>query len=93
MLTSRAAPQSKPPLEATLAALAGLECSHDCLLWLSTRDGTAFFDQLQVPSAVRPWFGRPQVRVAELLNPPLCESGNNAAAPMTLAELKEWLLT
>ena len=92
LLTEAAARAPKPPLQACPASLGTLECSDDDPLVVSCRDGRAFFDQLKVPEQIRSYFGRPQVLVAELLSPPLCESGGVAAAGMTLAEVNSFII-
>ena len=57
----------KPPLLASPSALLWLECSEDDPIHVSKRDGKCLFDQLKLPSSLRPWFGRPPVIVKDLL--------------------------
>jgi hypothetical protein len=57
-----------PPLLADPAALTVLEASSDEPLFLSTRDGACFFDQLCLDKHLASYFGRPQLQVSELLN-------------------------
>lgn len=91
-LTKAALPSPKPPLQATPASLSTLEASDDRPLWASCRDGKVFFDQLRVPLALRPYFGRPAVSIAELLRPPPCESGAAQAEGMTRSEISDLVL-
>ena len=65
-LSRCAAPPPKAPYLANPAALTGLECSDDLPLWVSTRDGACFFDQLRLPSGLVAYTGRPAVTVQEL---------------------------
>ena len=48
------------------AALVALEASCDSPIYLSTRGGKCFFDQLRLDDALVTYCGRPQVQVAEL---------------------------
>ena len=67
-LTSCAARAPKPPLQASPAALANLECSLDRPLVASGRDAAAFFDQLRLPEHLVPYMGRPSLFLEELLD-------------------------
>lgn len=77
-----------PPLQCTPSALSNLEASVDLPVPMSSHDGRVFFDQLSVPRALAAWLGRPPVRLADLLDPPQCESGGESATGITDAELK-----
>lgn len=81
-----------PPLQACPAALSTLEASADRPVWMSTRDGRAFFDQLRVPDHMQRLFGRRPIAVADLLAPPPCESGAKPADACTLAELSGYVI-
>jgi hypothetical protein len=59
----------QPRLMADPAALTALEASVDRPLFVSSRDGACFFDQLELEKGLVPYFGRPQVRVRELCEP------------------------
>ena len=48
------------------AALVSLEASCVAPIYLSSRDGACFYDQLRLDDALVPYFGRPQVQIAEL---------------------------
>ena len=48
------------------SALIVLESSCDSPLYLSTRDGACFYDQLKAPSSLIQYFGRPQLKASEL---------------------------
>ena len=56
-----------PPLLADPSALIALESSWDAPIYMSTRDGACFYDQLQLPRVLSRYFGRPEVKVCELL--------------------------
>ena len=58
---------STPRWLADPAALIALEASVDAPLYLSTRDGECFFDQLALEAPLIPYFGRPQLQVHELV--------------------------
>ena len=58
---------SKPRWLADPASLVALEASCDRPIYLSTRDGKCFYDQLTVTDALTPFLGRPQVEISELL--------------------------
>ena len=70
LLTKAATAPDKPPLQASPAALATLECTADRPLYVSGRDGKVFFDQLKVPASIQPYLGRPRVPVELLRTPP-----------------------
>ena len=91
IISAAGIPSEQPPLQACPTSLATLEATNDRPLWLSTRDGRSFFDQLAVPSAVRPFLGRPVVSVADLLCPPPCESGSITEKGLTAAKIGEFL--
>ena len=79
-------------LQATPAALANLEASADRPVFMSSRDGKVFFDQLRVPLSLSAYLGRPAIRLCDLLEPPPCESGACAAPGLTEAELASFVL-
>ena len=83
MITEAAAAPPKPPFLANPAALADLEASRDRPLWVSGRDAQVFFDQLQAPAALTPFFGRPGLSMEELRSGP---------APLTDEELAGYVL-
>jgi hypothetical protein len=91
LLTAAAVPSLKPPLQACPASLATLEASDDRPQHVSCRDGKVFFDQLAAPASLRAFLGRPLVSVADLMNPPVCESGALSAAGLTANELEDLL--
>ena len=82
----------KPPLQACPASLAILECSDDRPLWISTRDGRVFFDQLRLPLTLVPCMGRPYVVIADFINPPSCESAGPSAKGLSIEELRGLIL-
>ena len=92
LLTEAAARAPKPPLQACPAALGTLEATDDDPLLISCRDGRAFFDQLRLPDELRKYFGRAQVKVRDLMEPPQCESGGPAVGAMTRAEIDSFLI-
>lgn len=63
------------------SALIALESSWDAPLYMSTRDGACFYDQLLLPSALIRFCGRPQVSVTELLQ-----------AGLPIEELRNYLI-
>ena len=91
-ITDAAVPPIKPPMQVTPSALSLLEATDDRPLWLICRDGRVFFDQLQVPPAMRPYFGRPMVAVSDLIDPPPCESGATADIGLNNVELDGFLV-
>lgn len=93
LLTRLAAQPEKPPMLASPASLANLEATDDVPQWISTRDGTCFFDQLRVPDHLCPFFRRPSVLIAHLLQPPICESGAQPELPLTPSDLDRLFLT
>ena len=72
LISAASVKPSKPRLLADPVALTALEASLDQPLYMSSRDGACFYDQLALPGALVPYFGRPQVRVRELCEP-LCK--------------------
>ena len=92
LLTDAALAAPKPWLQANPASLGSLECTDDDPFLVSCRDGRAFFDQLKAPHQLRPYFGRAQVLVSDLLQPPPCESGGLAADALALAEVGTYLI-
>ena len=65
-ITEAALKSWMPPCLATPASLTTLEGSLDRPIFVSTRDGKVFFDQLAVPLDLRRFLGRPLVRLADL---------------------------
>ena len=65
-ISEASVPPSAPRWLADPAALVALEASPDAPLYLSTRDGACFFDQLALETPLIPFFGRPQLQVHEL---------------------------
>lgn len=45
-----------------------LEASESEPLWISERDGRCLFDQLQAPESIRPYLGRPPLRVSDIVD-------------------------
>ena len=58
----------QPKTPRWLADPTALEASHDDPIYVTTRDGACFYDQLVVPSALVEAFGRLQVRASDLLS-------------------------
>ena len=56
-----------PPHLVSPSAFLGLEASAAAPLTISKRDGRCLFDQLRVPCQMRPYLGRPPVRVNDLI--------------------------
>ena len=57
----------KPRHQPTPSCLLDLEAGPAQPLFFSKRDATAYFDSLVAPTCVQPWFGRPALRLSELL--------------------------
>ena len=53
----------KPPRLVSPTALLSLEVGLKSKLLVSKRDAKCYFDQLRLPCPLRPWFGRPKLRV------------------------------
>ena len=66
-VSEAAAPPPPPPCIASPAALVDLEGSADHPVLLSKKDAKCYFDQLRLPEHLRPFFGRPSLRVHELI--------------------------
>ena len=92
IISEAALPPPKPPLQACPASLTTLEASADRPLWMTTRDGKVFFDQLKVPDGLRRHLGRPVISIADLVDPPPCESGGRVETGMTQSELESWIV-
>ena len=73
----------KPPHLITPTALTHLETSKAEPFYIAKKDGSCFFDQLQLPPDLRKYMGRPPVRLDELLG----------LDGLTLSELQSYLLT
>ena len=86
LCTSTAVPPS-PPWLVSPTSLAMLECSDDAPLWISSRDGACFFDQLAVPAKVRNFLGYPYTTCRDLMDSDYGSMGNPDAGPLTRAEL------
>ena len=56
-----------PPLLASPTALAHIETTPSTRLFVSKRDMRAYFDQLALLEQLRPYFGRPPVRLRDIL--------------------------
>ncbi len=67
VVSGAAATPPPPPCIASPAALVDLEGSVDRPVLLSKKDAKCYFDQLQLPEHLRPFFGRPSLRVHELI--------------------------
>ena len=73
------------------ATLSSLEAGDDHPLWMSTRDGTAGFDQLKPVDELRPYAGRPAVTVVnELLRAVLKGERHQLQQAISLTELQEF---
>ena len=57
----------KPLHQPTPTCLLDLEVSADCPMYFSKRDAVSYFDCLAAPECTRQWFGRPALRLGELL--------------------------
>ena len=66
-ITEAAEDPPKPPWQANPSALAELEATADCPVWMSGRDAKVFFDQLLAPAELQPFLGRPVITIGELL--------------------------
>ena len=66
-LSTCAVPPPKPPKLVSPTALVRLEASRERPIWTSKKDGSCFFDQLQLPMQLRSFMGRPSVKIAELI--------------------------
>ena len=67
-----AAAPPKPRRLANPSSFLDLEIDRGAEVFFSKRDAATFFDILQVPNSLQPWFGQPPVQVAELLDCGLC---------------------
>ena len=56
-----------PPHVATPGVFPDIELALGDVLYVSKRDASVYFDQLRLPRAVRPWFGRPPLCVRDLI--------------------------
>jgi len=61
-------PPPKPPHLASPTALLALQTTADKPFLFSKRDGQVMFDQLRLPSALRPYLAQPAVSVADLVS-------------------------
>lgn len=57
----------KPKHLASPSALLKLECTESSTFLVSKRDGRCLFDQLRAPRELQRWFGRPPLRVQDLV--------------------------
>lgn len=64
---SRCATPPRPPHIANPSVFADIEVARTQRLHLSKRDARCYFDQLQLPHQIRPWFGRPSVTKRDLM--------------------------
>jgi len=70
MVLRSPASAARPPVPPHLlspTSLLGMHTSRGKPFQMSKRDGRCLFDQLAVPRCLIPWFGRPPVRVSELM--------------------------
>jgi len=67
-VSAAAADPPTPPHLASPSALPGLECTPDQVFSVSKRDARCWFDQLKLPPQLSSWFGRPPVKVSELMD-------------------------
>ena len=65
-LSQRAARAPAPPHLATPSAFLNIEARPETPLRIWKRDAQCFFDQLALPVALRAWFGRPPLALADL---------------------------
>lgn len=86
-LCSCTLPPPEAPHLANPSALSTLESSDDRPLWVSTRDGASFFDQLYLTPELREYTGRPAVTVNELCNAAFRGAGDCNQHPLTADEL------
>ena len=66
-LSAAAMRPPRPPHLATPSALPNLEVVNDQRVYVCKRDARVYFDQLALPEALQPYFGRPPVRVRDLI--------------------------
>ena len=81
LISSASAEPTTPRWVADPSALIALESSWDRPIYVSTRDGACFFDQLLLPTPLCRFFGRPQISVGELVK-----------AGLPIAELRDYLI-
>lgn len=67
LISSASAEPTTPRWLADPSALIALESSWDRPIYVSTRDGACFFDQLLLPASLCKFFGRPQISIGELV--------------------------
>ena len=67
LISSASAEPTAPRWLADPSALIALESPWDRPIYVSSRDGACFFDQLLLPTSLCRFFGRPQISVAELV--------------------------
>ena len=66
LLSAAPAPPCPPHL-ANPTALVDLEAINGIRIRVSKRDAKCYFDQLSLPPAMRQWFGRPCLRISDIL--------------------------
>ena len=66
-LSAAAALPLRPPHLAGVSALTDLEASPDEPVRVYKRDAKCFFDQLKLPAALQPFFGRPVLLASDIL--------------------------
>ena len=67
-VSSLAPTPPKPSHQPTPACLLDLEVSKENPMYFSKRDAVSYFDCLAAPAYMREWFGRPALRIGELLD-------------------------
>lgn len=65
-ISASAAPPPSPLRLGSPACFADVQCALGESLLFSKRNASTYFDQLQAPRSLQPWFGRPAVTLAEL---------------------------
>ena len=66
-LSSGAAPPPRPPHLANPSCFLYLEAFDGDRVRITKRDARCYFDQLRLPGHLRSWFGRPSLRVSDIL--------------------------
>ena len=66
-LSSGAAPPPRPPHLANPSCFLDLEALDGDRVRVTKRDARCYFDQLRLPRHLRSWFGRPSLRMSDIL--------------------------
>ena len=66
-MSSAAATPPSPPHLATPTALVDLEALDGARIRVSKRDAECYFDRLSLPPRMRKWFGRPSLKLSDIL--------------------------